>query len=281
MTRHGSPMQRDTQAGAEALPLASPAPWADAAGRVAASGDALLEARAFGLRAAGRDLVRDLDWRVRPGERWCVIGRNASGKSMLLRALAGLAVPERHGELHWLGRPQAAWAPADAACVRAYAPQQSVDRFPISVQRLLELSIVRPCGRGVDEMLAALDARELAQRGVRQLSGGERQRIALAQCALQGTPLMLMDEPVSFQDPAHQLQVARWLTALVAPGGDAALVASAHDVNWIVRTATHVLALTGDGRWLAGPCAQVIDAANLRRVYGCDWREAGGFWVAD
>ncbi len=241
----------------------------------------LLEARGLSLFAAGRCLLQGLDWQVWPGQRWCVIGRNAAGKSTLLRALAGLGVPGRQGALHWLGRAQADWPAADAAWARAYAPQQAVDRFPLSVQRLLALSTVRPGALQPAAVLEALDASGLAERGVMQLSGGERQRIALAQCVLQGAPLMLMDEPVSFQDPAHQAAVARWLAQLVAPGSDAALVVSAHDVNWILRTATHVLALTGDGHWQAGPCAELIQAPLLQAVYGCGWREVGGYWVAE
>ena len=245
-----------------------------------AGAPALLDVRSLGLAASGRAPVLALDWQVRAGERWCVIGRNAAGKSTLLRALASLTVPQRSGELRWLGRRQDDWSAADAACVRAYVPQHAVDRFPISVERLLALSIVRAGGLGAEEVLAALDALPLRQRGVRELSGGERQRIALAQCALQGAPLLLMDEPVSFQDPAHQALVSRWLNALVGAGGERALVASAHDVNWICATATHVLALLGDGGWVAGPTAEVVTAARLEQVYGCAWREAGGTWVA-
>ncbi len=240
----------------------------------------LLQTQGLALHAAGRCLVQGLDWQVQAGERWCVIGRNAAGKSTLLRALAGLAVPSRQGEVRWLGRPQADWPPADAAWARAYAPQQAVDRFQLSVQRLLALSTVRPGALQAEAVLAALDAQWLADRGVMQLSGGERQRVALAQCVLQGAPLMLMDEPVSFQDPAHQAAVARWLARLVAPGSASALIVTGHDVNWIQRTATHVLALFGDGRWRAGRCEALIAAPLLREVYGCDWRAVGGFWVA-
>lgn len=242
----------------------------------------LVETEALTLRAAGHTLLYELTWQARAGERWCVIGRNAAGKSTLLRALAGLGVPGRDGEVRWLGRRQDDWAAADAACVRAYAPQQAVDRFQISVQRLLELCAVRGDEpQRAAEVLAALDAQRLARRGVMQLSGGERQRVALAQCALQGAPLMLMDEPVSFQDPAHQILVSRWLAQLVAPGGAAALVVTAHDVNWIARTATHVLALYDEGRWRAGPAATLLDAALLAQVYGCGWTEVGGVWVAN
>jgi len=241
---------------------------------------ALLETHALTLVAAGRELVRDLNWRVEPGQRWCVIGRNAAGKSSLLRALAGVGevgVAQR-GDVHWQGRPQRQWPAIDAAALRAFMPQQAVDRFPITVSRLLELSVVRP-RHDARVTLAALDLDALAARPVLELSGGERQRVALAQCVLQGAPLLLLDEPVAFQDPAHQSMVARWLS-LSLPS-DHALVISAHDVNWIARTATHVLALLPQGGYETGAVAPLVDAGLLERVYGCGWREVGGVWIAD
>ncbi|MCB2020506.1 MAG: ABC transporter ATP-binding protein [Burkholderiaceae bacterium] len=235
----------------------------------------VIEARGLTLHAAGRLLVAGLDWQARSGERWCVIGRNAVGKSTLLRALAGLSVPARAGHVEWLGREQSAWAMADAAAVRAFAPQQANDRFPIAVRRLLELAVCVPREAAPTALLPALDVEALASRNVMQLSGGERQRVALAQCAVQGAPLLLLDEPVAFQDPAHQLQIARWLASLT----DRCLVVTAHDVNWIAAVATHVLALHGDGRWEAGPAAQMLDAARLEAIYGCRWRQADGAWL--
>jgi iron complex transport system ATP-binding protein len=156
-------------------------------------------------------------------------------------------------------------------------PQQVVDRFPISVMRLLELSVVRP-RHDARALLAALDLAPLAQRPVLHLSGGERQRVALAQTVLQGAPLLLLDEPVAFQDPAHQALVARWLSSSLPV--DQALVISAHDVNWIARVATHVLALLPDGRCERGPACEMLDARLLERVYGCAWRALGEVWVA-
>jgi iron complex transport system ATP-binding protein len=243
--------------------------------------ETLVEARALTLAAGGRVLVQSLDWRAAIGERWCVIGRNAAGKSSLLRTLAGVgdATLQRGGTVAWLGRVAADWPAADAAAVRAFLPQQAIDRFPITVQRLLELSVVQPRLEAL-ATLAALDAAALADRNVLELSGGERQRVALAQCAVQGAPLLLLDEPVAFQDPAHQLKVAQWFDTLQ----EHAIVISAHDVNWISRAATHVLALLPDGRCEQGSAAEMLDADRLRRVYGCDWRavegDAGRVWVA-
>jgi len=242
----------------------------------------LLETRALTLRAAGRLLVDGLAWRVHAGERWCVIGRNGAGKSLVLRALAGLGVPERSGEVLWQGRPQDGWPAGAAAALRALMPQQPQDRFALTVERVLALSEVAttaPRAR-VSELLSALDIGALAQRRVDQLSGGERQRVALAQCAMQGAAVMLLDEPVSFQDPAHQQVVGRWLTQAATPqAGERAWIASAHDPSWIARVATHVLALSGDGRWQAGPVDAILSAPVLEQTYGCAWRSVEGAWL--
>jgi iron complex transport system ATP-binding protein len=247
----------------------------------------LLETRALGLRAAAKPLVDGLDWVVRPGERWCVIGRNGAGKSLVLRALAGLGVPERSGEVLWQGRAQQAWPVGAAAALRALMPQQAQDRFALTVDRTLALSrVVSADGRDdglVGELMTALDIAPLGPRRVDQLSGGERQRVALAQCAMQGAALMLLDEPVSFQDPAHAQIVGRWLAsekAAATESGERAWIASAHDPSWIARVATHVLALFGDGRWQAGTVGEILDEAVLERTYGCPWRSVDGAWLA-
>jgi iron complex transport system ATP-binding protein len=236
----------------------------------------LLQTQALTLHAAGRPLVQGLEWSVHAGERWCVIGRNGAGKSLVLRALAGLGVPQRSGEVLWQGRAQQAWPVAAAAALRALMPQQAQDRFGLSVERVLALSEVAASNAPADisELMDALDIAALASRRVDQLSGGERQRVALAQCAMQRAALMLLDEPVSFQDPAHQQIVGRWLA-----GSGRAWVASAHDPSWIGRVATHVLALFGDGSWQAGTADEILSAAVLERTYDCAWRSVEGAWL--
>ena len=152
----------------------------------------LVEVSGLRLWAGAQTLVEGLDWRVNAGERWCLIGRNAAGKSSLLRALAGLPVAGREGRVSWLGRPQEDWPVAEAAGLRACMPQQPVDRFALPVQRLRALSTV--AGSGATEGdLEALDIAHRAERPVTRLSGGERQRVALAQAAVQGAPLLLLD----------------------------------------------------------------------------------------
>jgi len=241
----------------------------------------LIETRSLTVRAGGRSLVAHLDWQVHTGQRWCVIGRNGAGKSLVLRALAGLGVPERSGDVLWQGRLQQDCPVGVAASLRALMPQQAQDRFALTVARTLTLSeVVTPgSAQRAGELMTALDIATLASRRADQLSGGERQRVALAQCAVQGAALMLLDEPVSFQDPAHQQIVGRWLVDAAPALAPRAWVASAHDPSWIARVATHVLALFGDGRWQAGPVAEILSAPVLERTYGCPWRSVEGAWL--
>lgn len=252
---------------------------------------ALLETRGLSLSVPGREgertLLRGLDWRVQPGERWCVLGRNAVGKSTLLRAAAGLSVSAMQGEVLWNDRLTARWSAEEAAGLRAYQPQTASDRFGMSVHRLLDLAVCSPVAPDIAAALRDVDALDLIDRDVRQLSGGERQRVALAQCAVQGAPLMLLDEPISFQDPAHQQQIGRWLVDWC--GASRAVVMTAHDVNWVARVATHVLLLGAEsgpddapdvpGTWRAGPVSELLTESNLRAAYRCGWRNAGGMWM--
>lgn len=236
----------------------------------------VLGVQQLGLVAAGRVLVHELSFEVRAGERWCVIGRNAAGKSTLLRALAGLPVPLQSGCITLQGDAAALCDAQRAATLRAYLPQQAQDRFELTVHEWLQLHQRAPgAAAAQDALLAALDVATLQERPVTRLSGGERQRVGLAGVALQDAPLWLLDEPVSFQDPAHQRAVAHWLRAQATR----AMVLSAHDLGWVQQVATHVIALMDGGAWQAGPVDEVLSAQTLQATYGCAWQCVQGRWL--
>lgn len=264
------------------------------------TGVPVLQVRALSLRMGARRLIEQLDFEVQAGERWCVIGRNAAGKSSLLRALAGLGPTPQGGAVLLQGDPRALVDGPRAAQLRAYLPQAASDRFDLTVRELLALhrrdavpsrhatalkrqpggpgaarATVRGHGGDALQALAAsLDIAALLDRPVTQLSGGERQRVGLGAVAAQDTALWLLDEPVSFQDPAHQRSVALWLRAQ----DRRAVVLSAHDMAWVQQCATHVIALLGDGTWRAGPAAEVLSAQTLYETFGCPWRQVEGQW---
>jgi len=225
--------------------------------------------------ARGRDLFGVLDFRVRSGERWVVIGPNGAGKSSLLAAIAGV-FPVASGEVRIDGRALAAWSPAALAGRRAWSPQFWSDPFPATVRATAVLARDRgfpwrvAVGEGdaaaVDRLLARLDLDRLAATDVQALSGGERQRVAIATALLQEAPLLLLDEPASHLDPAHQRLLLGLLVGHARRGG--AVLASLHDLNLAWDLADHCIVLDGRGGAVAGPRDSMLTAERMSRVFG-------------
>jgi iron complex transport system ATP-binding protein len=118
----------------------------------------------------------------------------------------------------------------------------------------------------VDTCLADMDCLPLAGRDVRRLSRGERQRIALAAGLAQDAPLLLLDEPLSHQDPRHQMQVLERL----ARKSHCTCIAAMHNISAAANFATHALLLSGDGAWFAGPIDAMLTAVMLKRIFGTE-----------
>ncbi|MEO6361872.1 MAG: ABC transporter ATP-binding protein [Caldimonas sp.] len=232
---------------------------------------------AAGGEASGRLLFTRLDAHVGAGERWVVVGPNGAGKSSLLAALAGV-FPVQGGSVRVDGRLLGDWPAAALAARRAWSPQFWSDPFPSTVTETAALA----CGRGaawapwagakaapvVDAVLTRLGLHELAAADVQTLSGGERQRVAIATALLQQAPLLLLDEPASHLDPAHQRLLLAVLREHAQGGG--AVVASLHDLDLAWDLASHCILLDGRGQAVAGERAAVLDAARLSKVFGVD-----------
>ncbi len=243
--------------------------------------EALLDAEALTLRAGGgargRVLVERLDVRVEAGERWVVLGPNGAGKSSLLGALAGV-FPLAAGRVRVDGVDLAAWRPSLLAARRAWSPQFWSDPFPATVRETAALARGRDLGvrallddgaRADDEVERVLDRLQLARfaaSDVQTLSGGERQRVAIATALLQGAPLLLLDEPASHLDLAHEQLLVDALRAHAACGG--AIVASLHDLDLAWDLATHAVLLDGAGHAVAGRRDDVLVPERLGAVFG-------------
>jgi len=239
----------------------------------------LLEASRLSLRAGGaarnRLLFAGLDLRVAAGERWVVVGPNGAGKSSLLAALAGV-FPIGAGAVRIGGVELADWAPSALAERRAWSPQFWSDPFPATVRETAALAHRRDAGwRGafdgrrdpdVERVLDRLLLVELADSDVQTLSGGERQRVALATALLQGAPLLLLDEPASHLDLAHERLLVDLLLAHAERGG--AVVASLHDLDLAWDLASHVVLIDGRGGIVAGLRDDVLVAERLGAVFG-------------
>jgi iron complex transport system ATP-binding protein len=240
----------------------------------------LLEARALRIAVPGRVLVGGLDWRVGPGEFCALLGGNGSGKSLLLRTLAGLRPPDG-GEVRLAGSPLAALARRDVAMRLGFLPQdpdappQGTLRESVLLGRFAHLGFWEGTGaddeRRVADALAHVDLGELARRELATLSGGEQRRAAIARLLVQSPSLYLLDEPTNHLDPGQQLAILGRLRTLARDG--TAVLASLHDPNLALRFATHVCLLSGSGAADVIECA-ALDGARLERLYGIAFTDA-------
>ena len=245
----------------------------------------MLSTHQLSVMAGHRALVNALDWHVRQGELWCVLGRNGSGKTTLLHTLAGVLHPAA-GEVRLQEACVMGIEPAMLARLRGLMPQVQSDAFQDSVFNAVAIARVpHRMGAGWDTAEDIAAVREaLARVGlggrmtddVTLLSGGERQRVALAALMVQSPDLMLLDEPVAHQDVGYQLEVMRLLQELSETH---AVVASCHDINLAARFATHVL-LLGDQMHWQGRVEQVLDEDTLSRAFGCRFSRDGLSWLA-
>ena len=231
-----------------------------------------------GLRLAYDDrlVVDGLDVTIPDGSFTVVVGPNACGKSTLLRALARMLKPR--GGTVLLDGADIRSQPAKAVARRlGLLPQSPTAPDAITVADLVgrgrypHQRLLRQWSpddeRAVAEALAATGTTELAERAVDELSGGQRQRVWLAMVLAQETPLLLLDEPTTFLDVAHQIEVLDLCADLRERHGRT-LVAVLHDLNHACRYATHLIAMRDGAIVAEGDPSEIVDAALVERVFG-------------
>jgi iron complex transport system ATP-binding protein len=224
------------------------------------------------------EVVRELDLAIPRGRITAVVGANGSGKSTLLRALARLMSPAAGAVL--LDGRSIAELPTKAVAKRlGLLPQSPVAPEGLSVEDLVARGRYPHQGlfrqwsaadeEAVDAALAATGTGGIRERPLDELSGGQRQRAWIAMTLAQRTEILLLDEPTTFLDLAHQVEVLDLLADLVADLGRT-VVMVLHDLNQACRYADHLVALR-DGRiHAAGAPAAVVDAELVQHVFGLD-----------
>jgi iron complex transport system ATP-binding protein len=222
-----------------------------------------------------REVVRDLDVEIPDRSFTVIIGANGCGKSTLLRALARVLKPAR-GTVLLDGRAIGDYPSRQVARLIGLLPQS-----PIAPDGITVLELV---GRGrfphqgalrresaedravVERCLAETGLTELRDRHVAELSGGQRQRAWIAMALAQDTELLLLDEPTTYLDLAHQIEVLDLCARLHESGRT--VVAVLHDLNQAARYASHLIALRDGEVVAAGPPAHVITAELVEHAFG-------------
>ena len=233
-----------------------------------------LRAEGVTLRYDERVVSTDLSVAVPTREFTVVVGPNACGKSTLLRAFARLLRPTE-GRVTLDGRPLPSYRGKEFARTVGLLPQSSVAPDGITVVELV--------GRGrfpyqglirqwtdVDEVavrtaMEQTNVADLATREVAELSGGQRQRVWAAMAIAQQTPILLLDEPTTFLDLTHQIELLDLFARLHRDG--TTVVAVLHDLNQAARYATHLVVLKAGAVIAEGPPAEVMTAELVREVF--------------
>ncbi|WP_267276794.1 ABC transporter ATP-binding protein [Arthrobacter sp. CDRTa11] len=241
---------------------------------------AVLTARNLTLKYDQRCVVDGLTAEIPEGKVTMIVGANACGKSTLLRGLSRLLKPAA-GSVTLDGKDIHSRPARELARTLGLLPQHPTAPDGITVRDLV--------GRGryphqgffrswsekddaaVQRALEATETLELASRNVDELSGGQRQRVWIAMALAQETEVLLLDEPTTYLDLAHQVEVLDLVTDLNRQRGTTVAIVL-HDLNLAARYADHVIAMKGGEVVALGAPGDVVTEELVRKVFGLESR---------
>ncbi|MFD4767636.1 ABC transporter ATP-binding protein [Streptomyces niveus] len=237
-----------------------------------------LRARELTLAYDDRTVVHDLELAVPDGRVSVIVGPNACGKSTTLRALGRLLKP-KSGSVLLDGEELARIPTRKIAQSIGLLPQSPIAPEAITVADLVSRGRQphqhwwqqwsEEDERAVTEAMARTDVTDLAERSVDELSGGQRQRVWIAMALAQETDLLLLDEPTTFLDIAHQVEVLDLVRRLNHEQGRTVVIVL-HDLNQAARYADHLVAMKS-GRIVAeGHPGEIVTAELVREVFGLE-----------
>jgi ABC-type cobalamin/Fe3+-siderophores transport system ATPase subunit len=236
----------------------------------------ILRTQHLNLAYEDKLIIQDLDLYIPAGKITALVGRNGCGKSTILKALARLLRPQS-GHVYLDGKAIREMLTKEVAKQLAILPQSPIAPDELTVEGLVRLGRYphqNLLGKRdpeddlmVEWALSVTDLKLLRNRALRALSGGQRQRAWIAMALAQGTDLLLLDEPTTYLDMAHQLEVLELLDQLNREQGKT-VVMVIHDLNHAARYADHMVAIC-DGRIAAqGSPKEIITPELLKQVFG-------------
>ncbi len=237
----------------------------------------LLSAASLSFAYAVQRVLHDVSIQLSPGEVVALIGPNGSGKSTLIKLLCGLL--HGNGEIILLEKPLRRWRRRLLARTVAYLPQSPTYEPGDRVAEVLRLG--RACYwtafgletahdlDAVARVADLLELNDLLDRRMDQLSGGQRQRVFIGRCLVQEPSILFLDEPNTYLDLKHQVDLLKLLQTLSHRHNLAVLMAS-HDINLAGAFADQLMLLS-EGRLIArGSAEQVLQSTLISQAYGVE-----------
>ena len=223
-----------------------------------------------------KTIVKDLSLEFPKGKVTAIIGPNGCGKSTLLRGVSRLLKP-LNGDFTLDGKSTHSYAMKEFARMVGLMPQHPIAPEGITVADLVSRGrypyqgLFKRNSAEDDEAVAwaleATDTFSLAERQVTELSGGQRQRVWIAMALAQETDILLLDEPTTYLDLAHQVELLDLLAHLNEERGTT-MIMVLHELNLAARVADHLVAMK-DGEIIAsGTGEEVLTAKNLDTIFG-------------
>ncbi|MHC6222619.1 ABC transporter ATP-binding protein [Arthrobacter sp. MMS24-S77] len=245
---------------------------------------AQLSAHGLTLQYEQRRVVEGLSTRIPEGKVTMIVGANACGKSTLLRGLSRLLRPSA-GVVTLDGKDIHSRPARELARTLGLLPQHPLAPDGITVRELVgrgrypHQGLFRSWRTGdlsehdlaVQRALETTSTLELAERNVDELSGGQRQRVWIAMALGQETEVLLLDEPTTYLDLAHQVEVLDLVTDLNRSRGTTVAIVL-HDLNLAARYADHVIAMKAGAIVAEGPALEVVTEDLVRDVFGLESR---------
>ena len=223
-------------------------------------------------------VIKDLSTNIPAGEITSIVGPNGCGKSTLLRSLARLMKP-KGGAVYLDGDAVAKLPTREVARRLGILPQSPEAPEGLTVRELAaqgrypHQSWLSQWSKGdeqaVEKALETTGMLELADRSLDTLSGGQRQRAWISMALAQETDTLLLDEPTTFLDMAHQLEVLQLLDHLNREEGRTVLMVL-HDLNNAARFSQHMIALSKGQVFASGPPKNVMTTELLREVFSVE-----------
>lgn len=237
-----------------------------------------LEGKQLTINYGDRDIVRHLDVTIPDGKVTSIIGPNGCGKSTLLKALSRI-IDVKHGEVVLDGKNIHQQPTKEVAKKIAILPQSPDVADGLSVAELVSYGrfpyqkgfgrLTAEDRKEIDWAMRVTGTYDFKEKNVNDLSGGQRQRVWIAMALAQKTDIIFLDEPTTYLDIAHQLEILE-LVRTLNEQENCTIVMVLHDINQAIRFSDHIIAMKNGDIIASGNTVEVLTKSVLETVFNID-----------